>query len=223
MISHWEPPGSYPGRPFYSWYLTFNGARELHDRVGRYAVALRPFAVDIVPPEGLHLTLQNVGYIDDVDTAAIQRIAAVAAASCERVAPFEVDIDRAVVHPEAVLLLVVPREPVDYVRKVVRQAIIAVMGSDQSTEGAQADASPDSFIPHITVAYSRSNGAAAPLIAAVQAVGRNPVHVAIDAADLLAVHRAGPAYQWTYVSTARLRGAPSHQGQSQPHGFGGPS
>src|SRR5262249_265946 len=106
MISHWEPPGSYPGRPFYSWYFTFEDAGQLHDLVERYSVALRPLQVDIVPPEGLHLTLQNVGYTDEVDTATIHQLGDAAAASCAQVPPFEVEIDRAVVHPEAVLLLV---------------------------------------------------------------------------------------------------------------------
>ena len=208
MISHREPPGSYPGRPFYSWYFTFDGVRELHDLVTMYAVALRPFSVDIVPPEGLHLTLQNVGYIDQVAAATIQRIADAAAASCERVSPFELDIDRAVVHPEAVLLLVLPREPVDHLREVIRQAIAEVIESDRPVPGTQADVGPDRVVPHITLAYSRSNGPAAPLIEAVQSIDRETVRVTIDNTHLLAVQRADFAYQWTCISTARLRGTP---------------
>lgn len=207
MISHWEPPGSYPGRPFYSWYLTFDGATDLHNLVGDYASLLRSFPLDIVPTDGLHLTLENVGYVDEIDPVAIRKVGDAAAVACQAVASFEVVVDRAVVHPEAVLLLVAPREPVDHVRQSIRRAIAEVVESGQLIDSRQANARPDGFVPHITVAYSRSNDIAAPLIEAIKTVDRKPVRVKIDAAHLLAVYRAGPAYRWTCVSTAWLRSA----------------
>lgn len=68
LRNHWYwRPGHRPGRPFYAWHLTFNGQHDLHRLVAEYHQVLRDVpGLDLVPIPWLHITMQGIGFIDEV-------------------------------------------------------------------------------------------------------------------------------------------------------------
>jgi 2'-5' RNA ligase len=205
MMNHWSSSPWYRGQQFYSWYLTFEDCPSLHDLAEYYDRAIAGLPVDIVPPRWLHLTLQSVGVADDVSITDVLRIGCDAQARCASMPRFEVSVERVLVHPEAVIMLVSPHESIKAVRWALRDAIAGVWGRDAvlDTESRGVGES-DGFVPHITLAYSRSDGPAAPLIDAVRAVDRRSVTVPFNEAHLLLVTRDIPAYRWSPVAVATL-------------------
>jgi hypothetical protein len=69
LRDHWWPrPGWRPGRLSHTWHLTFDDAPELHRLATACQHALRPLpGRNTVPSRWLHLTLQSVGFDDEVD------------------------------------------------------------------------------------------------------------------------------------------------------------
>lgn len=61
------PAGS-PGRIIYIWHLTFEHATELHDLARDLQARLQRLGgLNLVPLQWLHLTIQGVGYVDEVE------------------------------------------------------------------------------------------------------------------------------------------------------------
>src|SRR5262249_4986867 len=82
MRNHWYwRPGWRPGRHFYTWHLTFDHAHDLHALVDTYQRRLADLpGLDLIPRPWLHLTLQGVGFVDEVTEQDARRIAQAAAA-----------------------------------------------------------------------------------------------------------------------------------------------
>jgi 2'-5' RNA ligase len=201
MVNHWLKPGWYRGRQFYSWYLTFEHCSALHDLARYYGAALAGLPVDIVPVQWLHLTIQSIGVAGEVSGEDLRGIGDAAATHCAAIPSFDVTIGRMVVHPEAVVMLATPSESLRSLRSSLRNAIADVWGMDAvlDTEGSR-----DEFVPHVTLAYSRGDEPAAPLIDAVRAIDRRFVTLPVNAAHLLSVQRDVPAYRWSPVTVAAL-------------------
>src|SRR5687767_5412913 len=85
LVNHWFwRPGWRPGRRFYTWHLTFEDQDDVHSLVMEYQSALRNVVgLDFVPPQWLHITMQGVGFVDEVSNT---DIAAIADAACSHLA-----------------------------------------------------------------------------------------------------------------------------------------
>ncbi|MGH3833594.1 MAG: 2'-5' RNA ligase family protein [Pseudonocardiaceae bacterium] len=106
------------------------------------------------------------------------------------------------VDPEALMLPVWPPEPVARLRAVIRASIADVRGPGNVPED------PDDFRPHVSLAYSKAAGFAAPI---AQRLAERPVtsaEITVRRATLIDLNRDHRAYQWTDVATAEL-GTPS--------------
>src|SRR5207248_8286120 len=145
LTKHWYwRPGWQPGRSFYTWHLTFAGQAALHQLVRRVQAALDVPGLDLVALDSLHLTMQGVGFTNEVDD--VDAIAAAAAPRCAAVSAFRVSLGPVDPDAEGVGLLVSPWAPIQRVRDAVRDAIGSVRGDvPEPAEG---------FRPHVTVAYS---------------------------------------------------------------------
>lgn len=159
MRDHWWwRPGWRVGRSFYTWHVTFEDQPAAHQLAADYAPILDDLPVlDPIPVRWLHLTMQGVGFTDEVDRADIDAITAAAQHLCTAVAPFTITLGPARVDPEALMLPVRPTEPVVALRAAIRAAIADVWGSDNVPED------PDSFHPHASLAYSNNTGHAEPI------------------------------------------------------------
>ncbi len=200
LREHWYwRPGWRPGRSFYTWHLTFDGQTALAELVRRTQEPLDLPGLDLVPTEGLHLTMQGVGFTDEVSGVDLAAIVEAARARCAglprvRLALGPVDPD-----PEGVGLLVSPWAPVEQVRLAIRRAIGSVWAAVPELE--------EGFRPHVTVAYSGASGAAATVRERLRALREvPPVDVLVGEVQLIALNRDERVYRWDVVASLPLGG-----------------
>ena len=84
MREHWWRPGWRPGRRMYAWHVTFGDQPAVQDLAARARGLLRDVPwLEPVPGPWLHLTMQGIGFVDEV---AADDLAAVTAAARSRLA-----------------------------------------------------------------------------------------------------------------------------------------
>ncbi|MCG5121619.1 2'-5' RNA ligase family protein [Streptomyces sp. NEAU-PBA10] len=210
MADHWWwRPGWRPGRTFLTWHLTFEEQEDVHRLAAAHRAALAEVpGLTLVPDRWLHLTMQGLGFTDEVGATVVDRIVAGATDRLREVPPVGLTLSRAAVHPEAVLLTGAPAGPVAAVRTAIRAAIDTVMPVPEPADG---------FRPHVSVAYSAAAGPAGPVRAAVDLVTAPPATARITHADLIVLHRDRRMYEWETYARVSLEG-PSDR---QPHGPSG--
>jgi 2'-5' RNA ligase len=198
MADHWWwRPGWSTGRRFLTWHLTFDGQDEVQRLADSYRTALADVpGLDLVPDRWLHLTMQGLGFVDEVEQDDVDAIVAVSRARLAMVTGFTVSIDRPVVTPEAIRWEAQPGEPVAAVRAAIRAAIGSVW--------AEVPEKADGFGPHISIAYSNGVGSAAPALAAVAAVPSAPATARISGAELILLGRDKQMYEWAPVASLPL-------------------
>jgi hypothetical protein len=143
MRSHWWwRPGWRPGRRQYAWHLTFGeqavsrGRAGLRRVVGHYQARLAGLpGLDLVPVEWLHLTVQTIGFADEVGPGDAERIVAAVRGRCAALAPLRLTLGPAVLQAEGVWLPVAPQAAVRRVRAAVRAGIAEVWGGAAVGDG----------------------------------------------------------------------------------------
>ncbi|MFD5031975.1 2'-5' RNA ligase family protein [Streptomyces sp. NPDC058405] len=190
MRNHWWwRPGWSVGRRFYTWHLTFGGQTDVHRFAGQYRAALAGVGgLDPIPDQWLHLTMQGIDFVDEVEQADVDAIVEAARSRLAAVPAFDVTLFAPVIDPEAVLVPVKPDEPVRAVRDAIRAAIGDVL-PDVPEDAA-------GFRPHVSVAYSSGDGPVAPLAGALEAVDVAPAVARIESAELIVLHRDNRMYEW---------------------------
>ncbi|MEZ0094545.1 2'-5' RNA ligase [Streptacidiphilus sp. EB129] len=198
MADHWWwRPGWSPGRRFLTWHLTFDG----QDQVHRLAADWRGYLgrlpdLDLIPDRWLHLTMQGLGFVDEVKPEELDAIVEIARARLSLVPAFEVTIDRPAVTPEAIRWEAEPGEPVAAVRDAIRTAIGEVW--------AEVPEARDGFGPHVSIAYSCGAGPIGPVVEAVNAAPSAPTAARIASAELILMGRDNRMYEWETVASVPL-------------------
>jgi 2'-5' RNA ligase len=192
MRDHWWwRPGWRAGRSMYTWHVIFENQPGLHELVKGYQRALAPLpGLDLIPIRWLHLTMQGIGFTDEVapqDAADIAEAARKRLTACQ---PVSLSIGPAMVDPEAILLHVSPPGALNPVRAGLRGAIADIRGGSRVPE-------TETWTPHISIAYSNSDGPAAPYADAISTVTSAPVDLTVSAVDLIQLSRDTHLYQWT--------------------------
>lgn len=201
MINHWWwRPGWRVGRQFYTWHLTFADVPDVHRLARAYAPYLDLPSLDLIPDTWLHLTMQGVGFVDEVDPGDVDKIVQAARIQLAQIEPFIISLGPTVVDDEVVRLEVAPVVPVRELRDRLRAAIVEVWGPDDVPEAA------DGFTPHVSLAYSNREGDMAPIQAAASAVTPEPAIVTVTHADLILLNRDQQQYQWTTHAQVPLGG-----------------
>lgn len=62
----WWRPGWRVGRSFYTWHLTFDDHPQVADLARRWQAGIDLAGLDHIPADGLHLTMQGIGFTDEV-------------------------------------------------------------------------------------------------------------------------------------------------------------
>jgi 2'-5' RNA ligase len=153
--------------------------------------------LDPVPVQRLHLTMQGMGFTDEIDRDDIDAIIHAAARRLAELRPFEVTLGPPQVDPEGVPMPVRPVEPLDEVRGRVRAAIADVWGADQVPEA-------ESWWPHVTLAYANTAGPIEPVADALATQPEQTADVEITAVSLIDLNRDNKTYEWVNVATVRL-------------------
>jgi 2'-5' RNA ligase len=200
LHNHWYwRPGHRPGRPFYTWHLTFDGQHDLHRLVTEYHQVLRDVpGLDLVPIPWLHITMQGIGFVDEVsDTdrdaiikAANRRLAIISAPT--------VTFRHVTIRPEAVTLYPHPAESVRAIRAEIREAIADVWGTSHVPETA------DKYQPHLSIAYVNSEAESSHVAETLSVKNYDPVRLVLKFASCIAIQRANHLYHWDTHATVHL-------------------
>lgn len=198
MTNHWWwRRGWSVGKRFYTWHLTFDGQADVHRFADAYRHALAPAeGLDLIPDRWLHLTMQGVGFTDEVSDQTVQAIVAAATRRLAAVHAFGITLHAPIVDPEAILVPVRPAEPVRQLRTEIRAAIGEVL--------PEVPEPADPFTPHVSIGYSNAEGPAAPFAAAIADAAVEPARALITHADLIRIHRDHQMYEWTTVASVPL-------------------
>ena len=196
----WWRPGWHLGRRMYTWHITFDGQPSLHELVAAYQAALTPLSgLDLIPMRWLHLTTQGIAFTDQISW---QEVAEIVEATRKRLATLhsiEQTAGPAFVDPEAIMLELPSANALRPIRKGIRAAIADVRGAASVSEAEQ-------WNPHISLAYSNSDGPAAPYIEALQTVKCSRAGLTISAVHLIELSRDTHLYQWTTKAEIPLVG-----------------
>ncbi|MGH3773655.1 MAG: 2'-5' RNA ligase family protein [Pseudonocardiaceae bacterium] len=200
MRDHWWwRPGWRVGRSFYTWHVTFDDQPAAHQLAADYAPILEDLpTLDPIPVRWLHLTMQGIGFTDEVDRADVEAIVDAARDRCADLAPFTITLGPARVDPEALMLPVRPPELVARLRARIRAAIADVWGA------ANVPENPNDFRPHVSLAYSNAAGSAAPIAQRLTERSVTSAEITVRRATLIDLNRDHKVYQWTDVATAEL-------------------
>lgn len=190
MRNHWWwRPGWNQGREFYTWHLTFDQQPDVHRFAAAYRHALAPAnGLDLVPDRWLHLTMQGIGFVGEVDEGTVREITDAARVRLAEVPAFDVTLRTPIVDPEAILVPVEPADPVRGVRDAIRAAIGEVL--------PEVPESAYGFTPHVSLGYSNAEGPAAPFAAALADTDIPAVTAHITHADLIRINRDHRMYVW---------------------------
>ncbi|MDG9674811.1 2'-5' RNA ligase family protein [Micromonospora sp. DH14] len=198
LTNHWYwRPGWRADRQFYTWHLTFEHQAELRHLVTDVQRELALPGLDLVPLDGLHLTMQGLGFTDEVANGDLEAVVAETRRRCAGLSPLELSLGPVDPDAEGIGLLVRPWDRVEQLRATIRDAIGSVWQTvPEAAEG---------FRPHVTIAYSSSNAPTATIRDRLNAIRHQPpARVTIRQATLIALRREGRSYEWTTVATAPL-------------------
>jgi 2'-5' RNA ligase len=185
----WWRPGWHPGRRMYTWHITFAGMPTVHDLAARTQARLAGLpGLDLVPARWLHLTMQGVGFTDEVSSTDVASIVEAAQRRLTGVEPARVRIGPAQVASEGVILGVAPIQGLTRVRDGLRAAIADIWPTADVPESAD-------WAPHVSVAYSRISGPDAAYRAALSGI-QETADVIIDAVHLIVLGRDERVYDW---------------------------
>ncbi|MGH3889243.1 MAG: 2'-5' RNA ligase family protein [Pseudonocardiaceae bacterium] len=200
MRDHWWwRPGWRLGRSFYTWHITFSQNPQLTDFSSRHKQTIDRFeTLDKVPFSGLHVTLQGIGFVDEVDRADIDHIIAATQVRCSRLQAFEIEIGPTVVDTEGVYAPVHPIETVTELRKALRAGIGDIWGEGNVWESIEG------FRPHLTLAYSNGAGSIRDIEMTLKANNPGTVRATISTVSLIDLNRDRRLYEWSEVATVRL-------------------
>ncbi|WP_269853073.1 2'-5' RNA ligase family protein [Streptomyces sp. RPT161] len=190
MANHWWwRPGWKPGRKFYTWHLTFQGAADVHRLAAAYRRCLADVTgLDLVPDQWLHLTMQGLGFTDEVSEKDALAIVDAATVRLAHIPAFDLTLNRPQITPEAIRWDAEPRQGPAAVRSAVRAAIGAVW--EDVPENA------DGFTPHVSIAYSNDDGPAAPIAEALASVNEPTATARIEQVELIVLNRDRRMYEW---------------------------
>ncbi|MEU8141365.1 2'-5' RNA ligase family protein [Nonomuraea sp. NPDC048901] len=202
--SHWWPrEGWRPGRLVYTWHLTFEHAPQLHQLAERYQAALATIEEhNPIPARWLHLTVQAVGFVDEVSEEQLDQITEAVRVRLGGLTPVELTFHRPALLGEGVVLAPTPTGPLHQMWGEIRSGIAEVLGN-APTAAEQAKG----FHPHVSLTYINTPGPARPYIDALSAVEAAPVIVDVEQVALIVQNRVlDPEwlYRWTTRTTVPL-------------------
>ncbi len=199
MAVHWQwRRGWRPGRRKYAWHFTFDDQPPVRGLAARYQERLAALpGLDPIPAQWLHLTVQAVGFTDEVSDGDVAAIIEAARRRVGALPPARVTIGPALVTPEAILLDVAPVSGLAAIRAGLRAAI-----GDVWTPGRVPGT--EDWMPHVSVAYSHTTAPSEPYAAALAGCSESTGTV-IRSVRLIILGRDRHVYEWTTRASVELR------------------
>jgi 2'-5' RNA ligase len=186
------------------WYLTFQDEPELANRIAHAQSFLHGVAsVDLVPAQWLHLTLDDVGFVDELAADEVDAIVSLARTAVEGVPRFSLSLGHVSLMVDAIVLLAAPESELRQLRDRLRGCTRTVLGS-------KARHRLRSFSPHVTLAYSNQAWDPGRIMEMSDSDASGPMSVRISRLELAAVTRSRRHYQWTTQAVIAWEEGTSH-------------
>jgi len=198
----WWRPDWRQGRHFYACHLTLDDQPELRQLVRGYQAATRelPF-LDQIPAEWLHLTMQGIGFTDQISEREITDITASLRCELASLTPPTAVFHNPTISREALYLKAQPVGPLYNLRLRMHRAVLSVLGPDRFTE---PEPDPERFTPHVSTAYVNRESPAGSLAEALAHVRSRAVTATFHRASVLVFHRDNRMYEWTRATPIRI-------------------
>jgi 2'-5' RNA ligase len=195
----WWRPGWRPGRRFFTFHVIFADQPEVQALAASARTRLAGLpGLDLVPAQWLHLTMQGIGFSDEVADDDLAKIIAAAREQLAAVPPVTVRIGPVVVADEGVACWAGPAGTLDPMRDAVRAAIGDVWGTDRVLEAA-------AWTPHVSVAYASADGPGDQFETALNGLD-DVAEATLRAADLIKLGRDQHVYEWESLERFPLGG-----------------
>lgn len=198
VAGHWRwRPDWVPGRRCLWWYLTLGDHRPLHEVARKVTSALTVPTLDIIPPRWLHLTLREVGYLDQTPAELAEDVIDRARRSLAVRPAFDLHIGPVDLLPGALVLRATPTGRLQELRR-------QLPGTSTSLDSPAGIPAPDQVPPHVSLAYLRSDTEASTLVMSPRHL--TPLTVPVDHVTLAEVTRHQWHYQWNVRAHVPLLG-----------------
>jgi 2'-5' RNA ligase len=194
MVDRWQSRAEpRPGQGMLYWHILLGGSPEARELASIAQERLARFSgLHFTPKRWLHVTTLAVGPVEEFTEADIGDMVGRARGFLSEIPPVRIVLGKILYHPEAIALAVEPAGVLDAVRDAVHAS--AMNGQKKQYE---------SWVPHVTLAYSTSAQPAAPIIATL---GRKlPAHgISVDRVDLIVQEGAERLWNWRSVAEVSL-------------------
>lgn len=199
LRDHWQwRPDWASDRPCLLWYLTFDHEPELwrlSERVhGRLHCAR---TLDAVPLPWLHLTLDDVGFVDELAPDQVEEVIGTAGAAVKGWRAPPITLGPITTMVSALVLRAAPAVELGHLHHRLRASTAAVLGPD-------AASGLGDFRPHVSLAYSNDACDRRTVMEPLATLSCEQVAVAAPQLTLAAVTRRSRHYQWTTRSVIPL-------------------
>jgi hypothetical protein len=193
----WWRPGWRPGRRFYTVHATFADAPAVQALAAKARDRLEGLpGLDLIPGQWLHLTMQGVGFADEVSDADLAAVITAARTRLAAVPPVTVMIGPPAVVGEGVTCWASPPGALDPARDAVRAGIADAWGPGRVPEAAEWSA-------HVSVAYASADGPGEPFEDALDGLA-DVAEAVIGVVDVIRLGRDQQAYEWETVASLPL-------------------
>src|SRR5262245_188081 len=180
-----------PGQGMLYWHILLGESPQVRELASIARKRLASFSgLHFTPERWLHITTLAVGLVSEFTEAEIGDMVGRARGLLSGIPPVRIVLGKVLYHPEAIALGVEPAGVLDPVRDAVH---IAVMNGQKKDH--------ESWVPHVTLAYSTSIQPTAPIIAAL---GRRLPDYVVSADRVNLIIQEGAERLWNWRSVAEV-------------------
>jgi 2'-5' RNA ligase len=195
----WWRPGWRLGRSFYTWHITFADQPGVWKLLKECAAPISRFpTMDLVDRDGLHLTIQGIGFVDEIDESEVRDIVSATRVHCSQLEPIRLRIGPLRVDAETVQMPAQPPQSLIDLRLALRNGIADVWGESNVPETMEG------FRPHVTFAYSNGEAPISEIESSLQATASLIGDARISTVSLIQLNRDRKRYEWNEFATVRL-------------------
>jgi len=192
MRDHWQwRPEWAVDRPCLLWYLTFENQPRLWQAAEELQSRLHEArTVDPVPPQWLHLTLEDVAFVDELAPAQVEDIVELAGVAVDGWSAPPLTLGPVAAMGSALVLEAGPREKLRELRDRLRACTALAVGPDRVR-------GPEQFRPHVSFGYINGPCEARAMVEPIEDLVSEHITVSVPQLTLAAVTRRNRHYQWT--------------------------
>lgn len=193
--AEWRPEWT-ASRERLLWYLTFGDRPEVVDVAREASRSLPGCGVDVVPPDWLHLTLEDLGFADEVLPGSARAAGQAVQEVLADEPPVRITLGPVSVLPGAVVLVA---RPVDHLRRL--RALVRGAGASTGLQPVEAH---EELWPHVSLGYVNGRTDHQRVLREVDSLPPVSLEVTCDRLVQVQVIRANAHYRWRIIGEVRL-------------------